>query len=58
MKKNWIDFNAGTAVEGESLDSVARRLFDYVKEVASGRQTHNEEGNYREISIFKDGVVL
>lgn len=57
-KKNWIDFNAGTAVEGESLDSVGRRLFDYVKEVASGRQTHNEEGNYREISIFKGGVVL
>ena len=57
-KKNWIDFNAGTVVEGESLDSTGRRLFDYVKEVASGRKTHNEEANYREISIFKGGVTL
>lgn len=57
-KKNWIDFNAGTVVEGESLDSTGKRLLDYVLEVAGGKQTNNEVQGYREISIFKDGVVL
>lgn len=57
-KKNWIDFNAGTVAEGESLDSAGKRLFDYVLEVAGGKQTNNEKQGYREISIFKDGVVL
>lgn len=57
-KKNWIDFNAGTVVEGESLDSAGKRLLDYVLEVAGGKQTNNEIQGYREISIFKDGVVL
>ena len=58
-KKNWIDFNAGpVASEGESIDHAARRLFDMVKEVASGKKTRSEENGFREISIFKDGVVL
>lgn len=57
-KKEWIDFNAGTVVEGESLDSTGKRLLDYVLEVAGGKQTNNEKQGYREISIFKDGVVL
>lgn len=29
-----------------------------VLEIASGKQTRAEEKNFREISIFKDGVVL
>ena len=29
-----------------------------VLEVASGKQTRTEERGFREISIFKDGVVL
>ncbi|MGI6212434.1 MAG: UxaA family hydrolase [Anaerovoracaceae bacterium] len=58
-KKNWIDFNAGpVASEGESLDDAGRRLFDLVKEVASGRKTRSEENGFRGISILKDGVVL
>ncbi len=57
-KANWIDFNAGPVAEGESLDEAAGRLFDLVLEVASGKKTRSEEHGYREISIFKDGVVL
>ncbi len=57
-KKNWIDFNAGTVAEGESIDSTGQRLMDLVLEVASGKKTKSEENGYREISIFKDGVVL
>ena len=57
-KGRWIDFNAGTVAQGEPLDEAGARLLDYVLEVASGKQTRTEEHGYREISIFKDGVVL
>ena len=57
-KRGWIDFNAGTVAQGESLDAAGDRLLDFVLEVAGGRQTHTEEHGFREISIFKDGVVL
>ena len=57
-KGNWIDFNAGTVAEGESLDDAGDRLLDYVLAVASGEQTRAEQHGAREISIFKDGVVL
>ena len=57
-KGRWIDFNAGTVAQGEPLDQAGERLLDYVLEVASGKQTRTEEHGYREISIFKDGVVL
>ena len=57
-KGNWIDFNAGTVAQGESLDATGDRLLDFVLEVAGGRPTRAEEQGFREISIFKDGVVL
>ncbi len=59
QKANWIDFNAGTVADGaKTLDESARDLMDMVLEVASGKQTRAEERGFREISIFKDGVVL
>lgn len=57
-KGGWIDFNAGTVAEGESLDDAGDRLLDFVMEIASGKKTRTEEHGFREISIFKDGVVL
>ena len=58
-KSNWIDFNAGTVAEGkETLDEAGDRLLEYVLEVASGCETLAEQHGCREISIFKDGVVL
>ena len=57
-KGGWIDFNAGTVAEGEPLDDAGRRLLDYVIRVASGEATNTERRGAREISIFKDGVVL
>ena len=57
-KRGWIDFNAGTVAEGEPLDAAGRRLLDCVLHVASGEQTCTERHGFREISIFKDGVVL
>ena len=58
-KANWIDFNAGLVADGvKTLDESARDLMDMVLEVASGKQTKAEQRGFREISIFKDGVVL
>ena len=57
-KSNWIDFDAGTVIHGESPDAAADRLLDLVLEIAGGKQTKAELHGAREISIFKDGVVL
>lgn len=58
-KASWIDFNAGLVADGEkTLDEAASDLLDHVCRVASGEKTKAEEKGFREISIFKDGVVL
>ena len=58
-KQGWIDFNAGVVADGtRTLDEAGADLLALVLEVASGKKTRTEEKGYREISIFKDGVVL
>ena len=58
-KANWTDFNAGMLLEGVSMDDGADLLWEKIIAVAEGReQTRNEENDYREIAIFKDGVTL
>ena len=57
-KSNWIDFNASPILEGVSTDALADEFLNYIIEVASGKETRNEENGYREIAIFKDGVTL
>ena len=37
-KQNWIDFNCGTLVEGDTLPELAEKLFDEVIAVASGKE--------------------
>ena len=54
-KKSWIDFDASPTLQGNELTD---ELFDYIIKVASGEETMNEKNDYREISIFKDGIVL
>lgn len=54
-KANWIDFDAGGILNGEDLDD---RFFRAVLSVANGAETKNEINGAREISIFKDGVIL
>lgn len=54
-KSSWIDFDASPTLNGESLTN---ELFEYIIDVAEGKQTQNEKHGYREISIFKDGVTL
>lgn len=57
-KSNWIDFNCGVLVEDATLDELGRKLFDYVIEVASGRQVKAEENGFHDMAIFKQGVTL
>jgi len=58
-KKNWIDFNAGELVHGKEMEVMTDELFDYILALASGDvRTNNERNGFKEISIFKDGVIL
>ena len=58
-KAGWIDFNTGVIADGEkTIDEAAKDLLDLVIRVAGGEQTKAEKHGFREISIFKDGVVL
>ncbi|SNR96808.1 D-altronate dehydratase [Anaerovirgula multivorans] len=58
LKPHWIDFNAGTLVEDETMEEVVEKFIEYMLEVASGKLVNNEKNNFREISIFKTGVTL
>ena len=54
-KSAWIDFDASPTPNGKELTD---ELFDYITDVANGKETNNEIHGYKEISIFKDGVTL
>lgn len=59
FKKNWIDFNAGSLLSGESMESVGDRFIQYILDVASGRIHVSAEAlDKSELAIFKDGVTL
>lgn len=57
-KRNWIDFNAGLAIEGSSVEEVGKALFDFVLEVAQGKRVKSEEAGFHDMAIFKQGVTL
>lgn len=57
-KPMWIDFNAGSLVEGNSMQQVFAEFVNKVVAVANGEPTWNERKNYQEIAIFKNGVTL
>jgi len=58
LKSNWIDFNAGRIVDGESYDDVFASFIDKIVDVINGEKANNEKNEFQEISIFKDGVTL
>lgn len=57
-KPHWIDYNAGQLVDGKSFDEVTEDFTNYILDVASGKKANNEIGGYKDISIFRDGVIL
>lgn len=58
QKPNWVDFSAGQLIEGKTMDEVLPQFIDKILSVASGEKSRNEINDYREISIFKNGVTL
>ncbi len=57
-KNRWIDYNAGRIME-EGIEGVSEDFIKYLLKVASGEcRTENEKNGFREISIFKDGVIM
>lgn len=58
-KPNWIDFNAGRLLEDRGMPELADGLWERIVALASGEErTRNERNGFREIAIFKDGVIL
>ncbi|MGY6627631.1 MAG: UxaA family hydrolase [Oceanicaulis sp.] len=57
-KAHWIDFDAGTMIDGEPLEAASVRLFELLLATASGARTRNEINDEREIAIWKRGVTL
>lgn len=58
FKSNWIDFNAGTLLEGESMDELLSRFIDFFLEVSDGKKLKHEETGFKEVAIFKSGITL
>lgn len=57
-KPHWIDFDAGRALHGESLESLADALFAQLLRTASGEITRSEQNGDREFALWKTGVML
>ncbi|HEX8568626.1 MAG TPA: altronate dehydratase family protein [Caulobacteraceae bacterium] len=57
-KPRWIDFDAGTVLNGTSMETAAEALLDLVVRTASGEPTRAELNGEREIAIWKSGVTL
>ena len=57
-KPNWVDFSAGQLIEGRSMQEILPEFIDKILSIASGELVRNEENDYREIAIFKNGVTL
>ncbi len=57
-KRNWIDFNAGELLNGDSMSGLLENFLNYIIKVAEGDQLNHEKTGFKEIAIFKIGVTL
>ena len=57
-KPNWIDFNAGELINNPDFNKFSDELLNLIVLTANGKKTKNEENGIKDISIFKDGVIL
>ncbi|MDR1191776.1 MAG: altronate dehydratase family protein [Verrucomicrobiales bacterium] len=57
-KPNWIDFNAGSLLQGKTMEDLHEEFIAYIIKVASGELVNHEKQDSREIAIFKTGVTL
>lgn len=57
-KPGWIDFNAGSLLQGKTMEELHEEFLQYIITVANGQFVNHEKKGSREISIFKTGVTL
>jgi len=57
-KRNWIDFNAGELLNGETMSQLSDDFLETIIRVAEGELLNHEKSGFREIAIFKMGVTL
>jgi len=57
-KPHWIDFNAGSLIEGIPMSHLLEQFVDLIVDIANGKPTCNERNDFRELAIFKSGVTL
>jgi altronate hydrolase len=58
-KSHWMDFDAGPVLLGAPMPDLASDLYRFILQVASGEAaTKSEALDKRELSIFKDGIIL
>lgn len=58
-KQNWIDFDAGPVLAGQSVKTMADELLGLVVATASGEMlTHGEQQGQHDIAILKTGITL
>ena len=57
-KAGWVDFSAGQLLKGRTMQELVPEFIEKVIRVASGELSKNEQNDYREIAIFKNGVTL
>ena len=57
-KSNWIDFDAGRLLAGDSLDNLSDELMELVLLTACGRLVRSEQNGFHDFAIFKGGVTL
>jgi altronate dehydratase large subunit len=56
--KDNIDINAGTILDGsESLNSIGKRIFNNLVEIASGRKTKAEALGYQEFVVYQTNRI-
>lgn len=57
-KPRWIDFDAGSLIEGADRDALTAQLLDLMMRVACGEPCRHEQAGAREIALWKRGVTL
>ena len=58
-KPHWIDFDAGTIIDGEPMDELTLALADHLLGVASGAvPVLSELNNFHDLAIWKSGITL
>jgi altronate hydrolase len=57
-KPRWVDFDAGSLIDGADRAALTTDLLDLIVTVASGAPCRHEQAGAREIALWKRGVTL